>query len=176
MLNKTTPEEGEDLEAVMFRKYGSRGVQMVNDPNSHLRTSGKKVGIDFLVKRNVYPTLKAHSLMEYSKNEDNKAANQIMEELFHRYFENGENINSIDILLEIASKAGIDGKAAKDAIKDDEFIYAVNEKDTLHKRQMRISGVPFLVIERKDGQRPVGFSGAQPIDIIAEQLKDASEA
>jgi predicted DsbA family dithiol-disulfide isomerase len=38
---------------------------------------------------------------------------------------------------------------------------------------MRVSGVPFFVIG--NGDRPVGFSGAQPADMIAEVLQQQAE-
>jgi predicted DsbA family dithiol-disulfide isomerase len=175
-LNKNTPEEGEDLEEYLSRKYGASAVQRLHDPNSYMRTAGRKVGIEFNSKRRVLPTGKAHALMEYAKErQGNDTANKIMEDLFHRYFEKAENISDVNLLVDIASKHGIDKESAKNAIQDDKFIYAVNEKDQLHKQQMRISGVPFFVIQRKDGKRPVGFSGAQPVDVIAEQLEDATQ-
>jgi predicted DsbA family dithiol-disulfide isomerase len=174
-LNRNTPEEGEDLEAHIYKKYGTQGLDMINDPNTYLYVAGRKVGIDFLKKRNVYPTAKAHSLMEYAKEKDNDTANKLMEELFHRYFEKGDNISSEEVLATIASKVGIEESAAKDAMQDEKFQYDVQQKDQLHKQQMKISGVPFFVIERKDGKKPVGFSGAQPIDIMAEQLEEAAD-
>jgi predicted DsbA family dithiol-disulfide isomerase len=175
-LNKNTPEEGEDLEEHLAKKYGTRAVQSMRNPNNYLHSAGRKVGIQFNNERKIISTAKSHALIEYAKEEkDNDTANKIMEELFHRYFENGENVNATDVLVDIASHHGIDKEAAEQAIQDDKFHYSVNEKDELHKRQMRISGVPFFVIERKDGKRPIGFSGAQPIDVIAEQLEEATE-
>ena len=176
LLNRNTPEDGEDLEEHLVKKYGTRAIQMLNDPNNYLHSAGRKVGIEFLKKRNVYPTGKAHSLMEYVKEQDNNVANVLMEKLFHRYFEKGENINNEEVLAEIASSVGIDKDKAKESMAgDNEYSYAVHEKDQLYKQRMRVSGVPFFVIDRKDGKRPLGFSGAQPIDIMAEQLEEAAE-
>jgi predicted DsbA family dithiol-disulfide isomerase len=176
-LNSSMPDEGEDIEAHLYKKYGINGVKMLKDPNAYLYVAGRKAGIEFTNKRNIYPTKKAHALMEYAKNEkSNDVANQMMEEMFHRYFEKGDNINSEDVLAEIAQKVGIDESSAKEAVKNDQYLYEVNEKDKLYKQQMRISGVPFFLIERKDGQRPIGFSGAQPVEIMAEQLEEATEA
>ena len=176
MLNQYTPEEGQDIQEYLARKYGSRAVQRMNDPNSYLYTAGKKVGIEFLKKRNIYPTFKAHSLMEFVKEIDNNLANDLMEQLFHRYFEKGENINEDKVLVEIASNLGIDqGKARKSLEGDNSFRYTVQEKDQIHKQRMRISGVPFFIIERKGKKPPLGFSGAQPIEIMAEQLEEATE-
>lgn len=175
-LNSSMPDEGEDIEEHLYKKYGVQGVQMLKDPNAYLYTAGRRVGIEFTNKRNIYPTKKAHALMEYAKQEkSNDVANEMMEEMFHRYFEKGDNINAEEVLTEIAGKVGIDDDSAKDAIKDDKYLYEVNEKDKMYKQKMRISGVPFFVIDRKDGQKPMGFSGAQPIEIMAEQLEEATE-
>lgn len=176
-MNKSTPEEGVDLEAHLYKKYGSRAIQMLNDPNTYLRVSGRKVGIEFNNGRKVLPTARAHALMEHAKEaKGNDVANNIMEEIFHRYFEKAENINSEEVLCDIASKVGgIEEETAKEAMKDDKFLYAVEQKDSIHKERMRISGVPFFIIERAGGKRPIGFSGAQPVDVIAEQLEEAAE-
>jgi predicted DsbA family dithiol-disulfide isomerase len=173
-LNNNMPEEGEDMEAHIYKKYGAQGLEMLHDPNAYLYTAGRKVGIEFIKERNIYPTLKAHSLMEYAKEKDNDTANKLMEELYHRYFEKGDNINSEDVLVSIAAKMGIEESAAKDAMQNEKFQYDVQQKDQLHKQKMQISGVPFFVMDRKDGKKPVGFSGAQPIDIMAEQLEEAA--
>lgn len=144
---------------------------MAQDPNNHLYVSGRKVGIEFAMKRNIYPTQKAHALIEYLKDtKGNDAANQMMEEMFQRYFEKSENINDDVVLAEIATKFGVDN--ARSVIDDDSRLMAVNEKDFVHKRKMGVSGVPFFIIENNGGRR-VAFSGAQPIDLIAEQLKEA---
>ena len=38
----------------------------------------------------------------------------------------------------------------------------------------RVSGVPFFIIERNDGSSPICFSGAQPSEVIADALEEAS--
>jgi predicted DsbA family dithiol-disulfide isomerase len=174
LLNPNMAEEGEDMEAHIYKKYGTDGLDMINDPNAFLYVAGRKVGIEFMKKRNMYPTAKAHSLMEYAKGKDNDTANKLMEEMYHRYFEKGDNINSEEVLVSIASKVGIEESDAKDAMQDDKFRSDVQQKDKFHKQEMQISGAPYFVIERKDGKKPVGFAGAKPVDIMAEQLEEAA--
>eukprot|EP00980_Cylindrotheca_fusiformis_P016412 scaffold4891_cov140-Cylindrotheca_fusiformis.AAC.9 len=177
-LNKAIPEEGEGMEEYIYKKFGSKGLEMIRDPNTYLSVAGRKVGIEFLNTRRIYPTLKAHSLMEFVKEEmNNDDANKLMEELFHRNFEKGDNINSEDVLAKIATNVipELEESAAKEALQNDKYAYYVQEKDSMYKQKMRISGVPFFIIERKDGKKPVGFSGAQPIDIMVEQLEEAAE-
>jgi predicted DsbA family dithiol-disulfide isomerase len=177
MLNPNLKEEGEDLKEHLEKKYGARGVANFGDRNSHMYRAGRDVGINFTSDRNVYPTVKAHSLVEYVKTKDNDKANQIMEELYKRYFEKGENINSPQVLTAIATQFGIDTEEAQQAIADPELNSLVRQKDQAYKSRTGVSGVPYYIIERNSGgSRPIAFSGAQPADIIAEQLAEAAES
>jgi predicted DsbA family dithiol-disulfide isomerase len=168
-------DEGEDITEHLVKKYGQQGLTNFGNPDSHLFRAGRAVGIQFTSDRNVYPTVKAHALMEHVKKTDNDKANQIMEKMYHLYFEKGENINSVDLLAGIASQVGVDTQEAKQAMENDDLQEKVRLKDRNAKRNMGVSGVPFYIIERNDGSRPVSFSGAQPPDIIAEQLEAAAE-
>ena len=61
---------------------------------------------------------------------------------------------------------------ALQAADNKKVIDSVFAKDAEFKHKMRVSGVPFFIIHRNDGGR-AGFSGAQPVDILSEQLEDA---
>jgi predicted DsbA family dithiol-disulfide isomerase len=175
MLNPNMVEKGEDIKTHITKKYGARGAAMVDDPNSHLMRAGRAVGIEFTNNRNMYPTLKAHKLMEYVKTIDNDKANQLMEVMYTRYFEKGDNINDASTLVALAEQLGINKDEASRAVQDEELWKQVREKDHFYKNGMNIHGVPYYIIDRNDGGRPIGFSGAQPPDIIAEQLEIAAE-
>lgn len=177
LLNPHLPDEGEDLKSHIYHKYGSRGLEMLDNPNSYLKTAGEKVGIQFISERNIYPTQKAHMLMEYLKETDqNETANRVMAKMYKQYFEQGHNINDIQVLTDICRQSGVDVTAVQEALLDDKYRKQVADKDHLYKREMGISGVPFYLIQRQNGkQAPISFSGAQPIEIIAEQLEKATQ-
>ena len=168
-------EEGEDILEHLKKKYGAAGVKNFGNPDSHLYRAGRAVGIQFTSKRNAYPTIKAHSLMERLKERDNKVANQVMEEMYVRYFEGGENINSPEVLAEVAAKFGVSQDEARMAIHDADLHQQVRNKDREYKTRMGVSGVPFYILYPNKGGRPIGFSGAQPPEIIAEQLEMAAD-
>ena len=176
MLNPNMKEEGEDLRDHLVKKYGPRGAAMVDDPDNHLMQSGRAVGINFTSNRKIYPTVKAHALMEYLKEQgENTKANQLMELMFKDYFEKAENINSIDHLQTLAERVGVEATAARAAMENEDFLAQVRAKDMLAKTRMRVSGVPFFIVESNtEGQRPTAFSGAQPAEIIAEVLEEAA--
>jgi predicted DsbA family dithiol-disulfide isomerase len=113
--------------------------------------------------------------MEHVKKSDNAKANALMEVMYLEYFEKGVNINNVDVLTALAERVGLDKVEAKAAIENQDLQALVRQKDQAYKTEMRVSGVPFFIIEPNNGNRPIAFSGAQPPDIIAEQLEKASE-
>lgn len=191
LLNPQMSNEGEKIMDHLTKKYGPSAVKRFGSRNSYLNEAGRKVGIHFHPDRYVYPTVMCHALMEYVKTVDNNKANQLMETFYKKYFELGENINDIEVLKGIAKPTLISGlhvnddastqteeaveKALVDAMKDVSLKQLVVSKDLKAKTQMHIQGVPYFVIERNDGKRAIEFSGAQPADIIAEQLEIAAQ-
>lgn len=167
------PEQGEPIVEHLIQKYGPSAKQRFNDPNSSMKQSGRAVGIEFTNDRRVYNTIKAHTLIEYVKNDlkENEKANMIMEDLYGRYFEHGENISSVQVLQGVAQTAAgvvVPQEVLEDSRRHDE----IREKDR-NAKQGGVHGVPFFIIENGGGQ-PVSFSGAYPPAFIAEQLIDAS--
>jgi predicted DsbA family dithiol-disulfide isomerase len=177
MLNPNMPPEGEDMKEHIAKKYGPGVAKDFGEKSSSMYRAGKAVGIEFKKDRNIYPTVQAHSVIEYIKDEmgDNQKANDIMEELYKRYFEQGQNINSVPVLQEVCEAFGINDKElVKKVAEDPERHQKVFQKDRMHKTRMNIRGVPFYIIEQKDGSTPIGFSGAQPPEVIAEYLQEAA--
>jgi predicted DsbA family dithiol-disulfide isomerase len=114
-------------------------------------------------------------LMEHVKKSDILKANQLMEIMYSEYFEKGVNINNVDVLTALAERVGLDKVEARLAIENQDLQAVVRQKDQTYKTRMNVSGVPFFIIEPNNGDRAIAFSGAQPPDIIAEQLESASE-
>ena len=95
--------------------------------------------------------------------------------LFRKYFEEGLNINTIDVIQTALNEIKLNApEKALQAAEDKNILNSVFAKDAEFKHKMRVSGVPFFIIHRNDGGRATGFSGAQPVDILSEQLEDAA--
>ena len=171
------PEEGEPIIEHLSKKYGPSAAQRFHDPNSSLRVMGRKVGIEFNNDRKAVNTKRAHSLVEYLKQEKgNDVANQFMEDLYKIYFEDGQDINDETVLVQAVSKYGLDGEQARRVMAPD-YLKEIAEKDQHNKYKYGVSGVPFFMIHPNDGRsRPVAFSGAYPVEVIAEQLEEAADA
>jgi predicted DsbA family dithiol-disulfide isomerase len=176
MLNPNMPDEGEPIMEHLSKKYGPSAAQRFNDPNSPLRVMGRNVGIEFNNDRKAVNTKRAHALMEYLKSSSgNDVANQFMEDLYKMYFEEGKDINDEAILVEAIGKHGVESEQARRVMAPD-FLKDIEEKDKHNKITYGVSGVPFFMIHPNDGKsRPVAFSGAYPVEVIAEQLEEAAD-
>ena len=161
------------------KKYGDAAVARFGGDDNPLSKAGRACTppINFKNDRFIYPTHKAHAVMEHLKaNDAREESNKLMRVLFRKYFEEGLNINSKEVI-----KAAIDEielkepEKALEAAEDKDLIDLVSTKDTEFKHKLRVSGVPFFIIHRNDGGRATGFSGAQPADLLGEQLEDAAQ-
>jgi predicted DsbA family dithiol-disulfide isomerase len=174
LLNENTPEEGEDMMEHLTAKYGKQMVEKFSAPNNPLDVAGAKVGVKFNKARRVIPTMRAHQLMEYANKSHPDKSNALMDLLFSKYFEQAVDVSKVDQLLAIATEVGLDPTEAREAIESPALKDEVMKQIHYARRQLRVSGVPYVIIQREGG-KPISFSGAQPPDIIAEQLLEAME-
>lgn len=67
-----------------------------------LERAGKSTGINFNNDRRVHNTIRSHRLVRLADEQDKSG--DMIEQLFHGYFEEGKNIADSDVLMEIAQK------------------------------------------------------------------------
>jgi predicted DsbA family dithiol-disulfide isomerase len=100
-------------------------------------------------------TLLAHRLIWYSGTQGNQDA--VVDRLFRGYFEEGLDIGSLSILVELADQAGL---RANEFLTSQEGVTEVKAEESVgHK--LGIRGVPYFLL---DGT--YGISGAQPPEIF----------
>jgi len=170
--------EGEDIRDHLMKKYGPEAVARYGQPGNSLYVAGEKVGITFKPDRRIVPTMDCHRAIEWCKSEykdDEKKADLLMESMFKSYFTNNVDISKIPNIASIASEVdGIDAEKLKVVLEDKDALKAeVNENVRTFQNGLNIRGVPFFIIHGEGNEKPVAFSGAQPVEIIAEQLKQA---
>jgi predicted DsbA family dithiol-disulfide isomerase len=192
LLNTNMREEGEDITEHLAKKYGPSAAARFASNDSPLMKMGRAVGIQFTTKRNAYPTVKAHALMEHIKEQqqttkisghddgtiENKA-NRFMEEMYKSYFEQGANINDVETLAEIAVKAkiGMNKEQVEQACSNESLQRRVRQKDQEYKStRYGISGVPFFIFHQNNNGKEAGvsLSGAQPPEVLAQQIRKAA--
>lgn len=154
-------------------KYGRAAVERFSVPGNPLDVAGERVGIKFCRNRRFVNTTNGHRLMEWCNEKSPDKSNQLMTAIFHAYFEEGKDVSKIPELLTIATSVGLDAGATESMLVSNIYRQEVLQYDRQVKSQLRVSGVPYFIIESNTGARPTAFSGAQPADVIAEILLEA---
>jgi predicted DsbA family dithiol-disulfide isomerase len=166
-LNPTMPPGGMDRKEYLETKFGGpRGAEQVY---SRIRQTATESGLDldFDGIKRTPNTFDAHRLIRWAKTTGNQTA--VMQQLFHRYFEKGEDISGHEVLLDVAESAGMERPVVAKLLASDA------DRDTLTQeeeaaRGMGVSGVPCFVV----GGRYV-LQGAQDVETWKKVIAEIGE-
>lgn len=144
-LDASIPEGGVDRKAYMEKKFGTEKARTVGNT---IREFGEAVGIAFRFEKieRSPNTLDSHRLIRWAGTAG--CQNEMVDILFRRYFEDGEDIGSHDVLADAATEAGMDADIVRDLLLKDADKELIRQEDMLA-RQMGISGVPSFVVNSK---------------------------
>ena len=124
----------------------------------------KEVGLKYDFENAVVAnSFRSHELSHFAKKFDKQ--DQVEELLFKAFFEEGKNIDDLEVLKSIVLDVGLDAKSFQDSIEKGEFEEAVNQ-DIYEAKQIGVKGVPFFVFNRK-----YAVSGAQPVDVFKQTIE-----
>jgi predicted DsbA family dithiol-disulfide isomerase len=161
-LDPTIPPEGRDFHGYLQAKAGGRAPQggWFEAP----RAAGERVGLVFNFEQieRAPNTLLSHQLITLAP-EAQQAA--LVDAVYAAYFEHGQDIGSLDVLLEIARTHGLDADALRAQMEAGAAQEQVQE-DYATARASSISGVPFFIFDEQ-----YGFSGAQPPEVILQVME-----
>lgn len=167
-LNPEMPAEGMDRKAYLEAKFG--GPEGADRVYSHVRTVAKDTGLD--LKFDAIPrtpnTFDAHRLIRWAKATNHQA--QVVQELFTRYFELGQDISDRQTLLDAAESAGME-RDVIDRLLSSDADRAELEAEEEAARQMGVTGVPCFII----GGRYV-LQGAQDPETWKRVLRELDAA
>ena len=156
----------------LAKKYGVAKAQQFTAPNNPLTSAGSKVGIDFNPSRRIIRTEASHRLVEYCKEVAPDKEDALMENMFNAYFVQGKDLSKHDELTACASSTGLDANDCASMLESSRFRQEVSSKARSWSQQ-GVSGVPFFVIyPASNSGQPVGFSGAQPPEVLREQAEE----
>lgn len=155
MLNPDMPDEGMDRDTYLAAKFGAERLPRLHQP---LEAIGEAEGIpfDFRAISRMPSTLDAHRLARWARSAGVQAP--VVEALFSRYFEKGEDISDPAVLLAVAAEAGMDFEIVAGLLAGDEDRDLVRREDALARR-IGVTGVPTYVIDQK-----WAIVGAQPAE------------
>lgn len=165
-LDPSTPVEGADFATLMRTKFRADESKL-QAMHQQVTQAGQASGLhfDFGQITKMPNTLKAHQLIAIAPEE---VKQQLVDDLFKAYFEDGKDIGHIDFLLETASLHGMDPHQTRIQLSAKEGLEQV-EDDLAFASQAGVTGVPFFVINRK-----YALTGAQPAATFLQALEQIS--
>ena len=162
-LNPTMPKDGMDRTAYLEAKFGS--LDTFNEMEQRLLEAGQTEQIAFAFQKiNRTPnTFLAHRLIWYAGQQDCQDA--IVHQLFKGYFEEGLDIGSTAVLVELGDRVGL--QAAPFLASNDGVAEVKAEESVGHK--LGIRGVPYFIV---NGTSTI--SGAQPVETFVSAIDQLS--
>jgi predicted DsbA family dithiol-disulfide isomerase len=157
------PDEGPDYADRLAAKYGTgrEGAQQMLDT---MTARAAEEGLDFRFDRAPRAnTLDAHQVLHLAAEHGRQDA--VKERLLRAYFTEGEAVGDQEVLVRLASEAGLDPEATRAALQARRYADAVR-RDEEEAHRLGIGGVPFFVVDRR-----YGASGAQPPEHLLEVLQ-----
>ena len=157
-LNPDMPAEGIDRMRYLIAKFGSE--ERVAEIFSAIEQAGEAEGIEFVFERiaRTPNTVDSHRLIEYAG--ARKAQDGVVESLFHRYFEQGEDISDRSVLTAAGVDGGLDEDELRRYLDGSDGVEDVKKESEAASRA-GISGVPCFIFEGR-----YAVSGAQPPDVF----------
>lgn len=166
LLNPDMPTNGMDRSAYLLGKFGTES--RVRRLLGALEEFGQSESIAFQFEdiSQTPSTIDAHRLVRFAR--DFNKDGDVVEGLFHAYFNEGRDIGDFDVLAQIADSAGLEPTATQEALDGAITSQSVMEENAKAHR-LGINGVPCYVI---DGRFAV--QGAQMANVLTRILDAAS--
>ncbi|HET6756368.1 MAG TPA: DsbA family protein [Burkholderiales bacterium] len=94
--------------------------------------------------------------------------------LFKAFFEDGRDLNNIEVLLEIGAEVGLDTKHLRAALEQGTYLERVID-DERQAQELDISAVPTTKVRRADAalEKAGVIRGAQPYDVLKAAVERA---
>ncbi|HEX6726231.1 MAG TPA: DsbA family oxidoreductase [Nitrospira sp.] len=162
-LNPTMPKDGMDRTAYLEAKFGS--LDTFNEMEQRLLEAGQTEQIAFAFQKiaRTPNTFLAHRLIWYAGQQDCQDA--IVHQLFKGYFEEGLDIGSTAVLVELGDRVGL--QAAPFLASNDGVAEVKAEESVGHK--LGIRGVPYFIVNGTSA-----ISGAQPVETFVSAIDQLS--
>jgi len=167
-LNPSAPreskEEGRYAER-LAKKYGS-SVNEAQSRIDHLVNVARADGLALDFER-IRPgnTFDAHRVVHYAR--EVGAQDAVKERFLRGYLCEGEAIGNPEVVLRLATEAGLDAERVSAILSSDTYAREVRT-DEAEAQRLGIHGVPFFVV----GGR-YALSGAQPAELVGRALRQA---
>jgi predicted DsbA family dithiol-disulfide isomerase len=157
-LNPDMPAEGMERKAYRSAKFGSPEQSEAMDAQVASVGRGEGIAFDFARIERTPNTFTAHRLIWLAQKFGKQ--NEVVEELFRRYFIDGQDIGDDEVLIAAASECGIPSTTAREFLRSNDGSAEV-ARETVVARRRGISGVPTFIVNDS-----LAVSGAQTPDAL----------
>ncbi len=168
-LNPQLPPDGQDITEHLVQKYGSTPEQLQRNREA-IRARGAELGFTFeMGKRSrVYNTFDAHRLLHWAELEGRQR--ELKRALFNAYFTEGRNPSDREVLIDVATQAGLDAVRAREVLESGRYADEVREREQFYGQQ-GIRAVPSVIVDDR-----YLIQGGQPVEVFEQALRQiASE-
>ena len=163
-LNPQLPPVGQDITEHLVQKYGSTPEQLERNREA-IRARGADLGFTFeMGKRSrVYNTFDAHRLLHWAGLEGRQ--HELKRALFAAYFTEGRNPSDREVLIEVATQAGLDAVRAREILESGRYADEVREREQFYGQQ-GIRAVPSVIVDDR-----YLIQGGQPVEVFEQALR-----
>lgn len=155
------------IDEAIARKYGIP-LEQAKQSNESIISQAASVGLTYdFSKMTPTNTFRAHRLAKYAEKQGKLM--EMTERLLKAHFMNGERIDEVDTLVQIAGEVGFEQSDVQKVLESDQFTNEVRNDET-EAQLLGVQGVPFFVINRK-----YAISGAQPLEVFVSALQKVWE-
>lgn len=163
-LNPQMPPEGQDIAEHLAQKYGSTREQLLRNQEA-IRARGAELGFTFdMGKRSrVYNTFDAHRLLHWAELEGRQR--ELKRALFAAYFTDGRDPSDREVLIELATQAGLDPVRAREILELDLYADEVRERERFY-GERGIQAVPSVIVNDQ-----YLIQGGQPVEVFERALR-----
>lgn len=167
LLDPRSPDDGITVKDYYTAKYGPEAAALQSSPENPLMKAAKNIGLPvFNDQRRIFPTITSHRLLELAQHQVSTGASPdlnvdcLVENLFHAYFIDAENLNDVDVLVKHGVEVGMEGAVVQEFLLSDVGVDHVKAWDKHAKRKLKVPSVPHFVFQTpEEGAEPVRSGG-----------------
>ncbi|MBA3056716.1 MAG: DsbA family oxidoreductase [Gammaproteobacteria bacterium] len=165
-LNPQMPAGGQDIGEHLAQKYGSTTEQQAQI-RATIAQRGAELGFSFnpAGRGRIYNTFDAHRLLHWAALEAPGQQGALKKALLVACHSQGQDMESIEVLLATVAQAGLDVARARAILNSDEFAVQVREREAFYTGQ-GIGSVPAVIINDRHL-----ISGGQPVEVFEQALR-----
>lgn len=165
-LNPHMPEEGHDYRDYLSKKFG--GEAKFLELTNHVTRVAEREGLEFHpeLQARVPNTRNIHRIIMLAREHGN--AMDVAEAFYNAYFTDGVDLSSIDNLIAISAKAGLDPDKAELLLHSNtgKLEIEMAEKELT---DLGITSVPLFIIDDR-----LAITGAQSVDAFRKAIEEVS--